>query len=165
MQEPFSVSIPRNDHFNGKIPGWGTGKLVALVSAEVLSTKNISMDTSGTSSFFGTPQTNYLQLTLKNGTLTEWTHKVSSSGHVSLKLPTTQSSYRLFAFYEVLTHEKNLVYSSEPSKTIRDNGSYVVDHYSSRGAQTTIKFWEKHLLTDEIKELLMDVGNYGKIVR
>lgn len=155
------MKISKNGHFNGKIPGWGTGKLVALVSAEVLSTKNISMNTAGTPSFLGTPQTYYLQMTLKNGTLTEWTNEVSSSGHVSLKLPTTES-YRLFAFYESLSHEKNLDYSSEPSKTIWDNGSYVVDHYSARGAQTTIKFWEKHLLTDEIKELLMDVGNYGK---
>lgn len=101
-------------------------------------------------------------MTLKNDTLAEWTHKVSASGYVSLGLPTTGSSYRLFAFYERLSHEKNLDYSSEPSKTIWDNGSFVVDHFSARGAQTTIKFWEKYLLTDEIKQLLMDVGNYGE---
>lgn len=162
VQGPFSVTIPKDGHFNDRIPGWGTGKLVALVSAEVLSIKNISMNTAGTPSFFGTPQTYYLQLTLKNGTLTDWTDQVSSSGHVSLRLASTESSYRLFAFYEFLSHEKNLDYSSEPSKTIWDNGSYVVDHYSARGAQTTIKFWEKYLLTDEIKQLLMDVGNYGE---
>lgn len=157
--------MPKNGRFKGKIPGWGSGKLVALVSAEMLSSKNISMDTAGTASFLGIPQSYYIQMTLKNGSLTEWTDKVSSTGHVSLRLAATKSStYQLFAFYEFLSHEKNLEYTSSPSKTIWDNGSYVVDHYSARGAQTTTKFWEKHLLTDEVQELLMNVGNYGKLL-
>jgi hypothetical protein len=157
--------VPKTGRFDGKIPGWGTGELVALVSAEVLSSKNISMNTAGTASFLGTPQTYYIQMTLKDGSLTEWTDKVSSNGHVSLKLAQTESStHRLFAFYQFLSHNKNLEYSASPSKTIWDNGSYIVDHYSARGAQTTTKFWEEHLLTDEIKELLMSVGNYGKLL-
>ncbi|KAJ5670799.1 uncharacterized protein N7477_006162, partial [Penicillium maclennaniae] len=160
--EPFSVVVPHNGRFSGKIPGWGSGQLVALVSAEVLSSKNISMDTAGTASFLGTPQSYYIQMVLRNGSLNDWSDMVSSTGQVSLNIGTTKSStYRLFAFYQFLSHNKNLDFAASPSKTIWDNGSYIVDHYSARGAQTTTKFWEKHLLTEEVKELLMSVGHYG----
>jgi hypothetical protein len=98
---------------------------------------------------------------LKNGTLVDQAQNVSSTGHASLKLP-TGSSYRLFAFYQSLTHEKNLEYSSGTGETIWDNGSYVVDHYSPRGAQVVAKFWEKYILRDGVKNTLMEVGNYGK---
>lgn len=163
FQEPFSTPIPENGRFEGKLPGWGTGKLVALVSAEVLSTKKIDLAGGGIT-LLGTPQTSYQQLTLRNGSLTEWTEKVSSSGHVSLQLATSKSTtYRLFAFYEFLSHEKNLDYASDQPKTIFDNGSYAVDHFSARGAQTTIKFWEKHILTDNVRALLKEVGNYGRL--
>lgn len=80
---------------------------------------------------------------------------------VSLKLP-AGSSYRLFAFYQSLTHEKNLEYSSGIGETIWDNGSYVVDHYSPQGAQVVATFWEKYILPDGVKDLLIEVGNYGK---
>jgi hypothetical protein len=98
---------------------------------------------------------------LKNGTLFDWAKNVSSTGHVSLKFP-NGSSRRLFAFYQFLSHEKNLEYSSGTGKTIWDNGSYVVDHYSAKGAQVVAKFWETYILPDGVKELLMEVGNYGK---
>jgi hypothetical protein len=144
------------------IPGWGAGELVALVSAEVLSSKNMSV--AAGMALFGEPQTWYLQLTLKSGTLKEWTQHVSSTGHVSLKLPAAKSPYRLFAFYQFQTDEKNLDYSANASETIFDNGSYTVDHFSARGAHTTTRFWEEHLLKDGVQELLMNVGHYGKYI-
>jgi hypothetical protein len=99
---------------------------------------------------------------LKNGTLVDWAKDVSSTGHVSLKFP-SESTHRLFAFYQFLSQEKNLEYSSGTGKTIWDNGSYVVDHYSAKGAQVVAKFWEKYILPEGVKELLMEVGNYGKM--
>lgn len=153
--------VSKNGRFNGRIPGWGSGELVALVSAEVLSTKNISLPTSAIS-LLDTSQTSYLKLTLRDGTLHEWTDRASSTGHVSLKLPKNQSStYRLFAFYQTRTLNKNLEYTDLKTSSITGNGSYIVDHYSARGAQTTTNFWDTHLLTDEIESLLKEVGNYG----
>lgn len=106
----------------------------------------------------------YTELTLRDGSLREWTtNDIPSSGHVSLKLSRTQeTSGRLFAFYQSLTHEKNLDISTHASGTIFDNGSYVVDHFSPKGAHVVSKFWEKHLLKGEVKQLLMQVGNYGQ---
>lgn len=75
---------------------------------------------------------------------------------------TNGSEYKLFAFYQKRTLSKSLPVSTNTTHTIFDNGSYTVDHYSATGAQTTTKFWEEYILTDGVKELLMQVGNYGK---
>lgn len=42
------------------------------------------------------------------------------------------------------------------------NGSYAVDHFSSRGAEAIARFWEKHILTNGVDELLKKAGGYGK---
>ncbi|PLB53682.1 hypothetical protein P170DRAFT_346874 [Aspergillus steynii IBT 23096] len=156
---PFSLQV--NGSFDGIIPGWGSGELVALVSAEVLSTQNIPMPDS--SSPLPGGQKSYQQLILRNGTLMDHASQVSSSGHVTLHLPTTssRSKYWLFAFYQYRTLHKNLQFNASSSKTIFDNGSYVVDHFSSRGARVTTRFWENHILTPRVEQLLREVGNYG----
>ena len=41
-------------------------------------------------------------------------------------------------------------YTEEPS--------FVVDHFSLEGTQAFIDYWNANILTDEIKELLLDVG-------
>ena len=42
-----------------------------------------------------------------------------------------------------------------------ENGSWVVDHYSSTGAQLVIDFWEEYLLDNNTRSLIEEVGNYG----
>ena len=72
------------------------------------------------------------------------------------------AQYRLFAYYQYQDLVKSLEIESNTTGTMFDNGSYTVDHYSSRGAQTVIDFWENHILNDtDVKELLTDVGKYG----
>ncbi|RAL14516.1 uncharacterized protein BO97DRAFT_422416 [Aspergillus homomorphus CBS 101889] len=83
---------------------------------------------------------------------------------IHLELPSSGGeSYRLFAFYQYLTHAQNVVVDSNFTGTIfDDNGYYTVDHFSARGAQVVTKIWDDYLLSDaEIKELLPEVGNYG----
>ena len=100
---------------------------------------------------------------LDHTTLSEITDQVSEEGQLSLSFPTgADCRYRIFAYYQRQPLNKNLRFTNNNMETIWDNGSYVVDHYSARGAQTVIQFWEKNILIDDIKELLMEVGNYGK---
>ncbi|KAE8395445.1 hypothetical protein BDV23DRAFT_178499 [Aspergillus alliaceus] len=157
---PSSVAVPANGSFDGILPDWGSGGLVALVSAEVISSEKIKNSTSPS----GTRIASYSRLLLKEGSLTDWTSQVAPSGHLSLTFPasTTQGPrYRLFAFYERLTHAHNLESQVNGSKTIFDHGSYIVDHFSARGAETVIKFWEKFILNEDVKSLLTQVGNYA----
>ncbi|KAI9035663.1 uncharacterized protein KD926_003141 [Aspergillus affinis] len=121
-----SAAVPSNGVFNDLVPGWGQGELVAVVSAQVLSSRNLSNPGAGIPIFETQP--NYTQYKLKNATLQEWSRNVSSAGQL-------QSTF--------------------------DHGSFAVDHYSARGAQTVTRFWEKHILKDEVKSLLAAVGNYG----
>ncbi|KAL3468836.1 hypothetical protein BJX99DRAFT_268992 [Aspergillus californicus] len=157
---PCSVEVPGNGSFDGRIPGWGTGDLVAVVSAFVISETNVSLP--GVNSAFVSGQDGYRSLVVDHGSLNDITERVSSDGHLSISFsPVTGVGYRIFAYYQKRTLHKNLTFDNNRTATIWDNGSYAVDHYSATGAQTTIAFWEKHILIDGIKELLMEVGNYG----
>ncbi|PYI11721.1 hypothetical protein BO78DRAFT_332935 [Aspergillus sclerotiicarbonarius CBS 121057] len=157
---PFNVSIPSNGSYNGRIPGWGTGELVSLVSARVVSS---SIIVNPASSLFSTPANNATRLVLATGSLADHTHEVTTNGTVSLAFNVTeQARYHLFAYYQYQDLVKNLDIEENSTGTIFDNGSYTVDHFSGRGAQTTINFWENYILNDtDIKELLQEVGRYG----
>ena len=146
--------------YTGRIPGWGTGELVGLVSARVVSS---SIVTSPADSIFGSPPTNATELVLQTDSLVDQTDAVQSDGTVDLRFDTANGAkYHLFAYYQYQDLAKNLDIQLNSTETIFDNGSYTVDHYSGRGAQTTIDFWESHILNDaEIRSLLGDVGKYA----
>ncbi|KAH8897161.1 hypothetical protein GQ53DRAFT_887412 [Thozetella sp. PMI_491] len=156
----FTKLVPGNSTFDGVIPGWGTGELVALIRAEVLSTQNLWYETT---SQFTTVNVTYDQYILKDKSLVEYTSSVDlDTGHAFISAGTTEgTSSRIFAFYQRLSLHKNLDFAATDDSSIFDNGSYIVDHYSARGAETITKFWETYILSDSIKSLLSDVGNYG----
>ncbi|GKZ86189.1 hypothetical protein AnigIFM56816_001241 [Aspergillus niger] len=157
---PYSREVATNGTFHDKLPGWGVGELVAVVSARVISHTNVSLPE--VDSPYLTAQSSYISLVLDHTTLSEITDQVSEEGQLSLSFPTgADCRYRIFAYYQRQPLNKNLRFTNNNMETIWDNGSYVVDHYSARGAQTVIQFWEKNILIDGIKELLMEVGNYG----
>ncbi|PYH70546.1 uncharacterized protein BO88DRAFT_479644 [Aspergillus vadensis CBS 113365] len=157
---PFNVSVPSNGTYNGQIPGWGTGELVSLVSARVVNTSTI---VNPASSLFSTPANNATRVILATESLVDYTDVVSANGMVSLSFNVSEHySYRLFAYYQYQDLVKNLDIYENTTGSIFDNGSYTVDHFSARGAQTTIDFWENYILNDtDIKALLEEVGRYG----
>lgn len=98
---------------------------------------------------------------LRNASLTDHTDKVRHDGIVELRFD-TKSTRHLFAYYQYQDLAKNLDIETNTTESIFDNGSYIVDHFSTRGAQTTIDFWEKHILNDsETRQLLSEVGKYA----
>lgn len=89
------------------------------------------------------------------------------TGRVSLKLPRVkgESHYRLFAFYERLSGNRNLHFESPRHETIFDDGSYAVDHFDGRGAKVIARFWKNYILDEEVHQLLSKVGRYGKLIQ
>ncbi|RDW76315.1 uncharacterized protein DSM5745_06307 [Aspergillus mulundensis] len=158
---PYSIEIDTNGTFQGQIPGWGDGELIACVSARVLSQTNVSLPE--INSPFLSGQDGYLRVVLDHESLTDITNQVSRDGQLSVTFPTYTDAvgHRVFAYYQKRTLHKNLVFENNATATIWDNGSYAVDHYSARGAQTVIHFWEEHILIDGIKELVKEVGHYA----
>ena len=47
-----------------------------------------------------------------------------------------------------------------PIQDYKQNGSWVVDHFSAEGAQLIIDFWPESLLFDNTPDLIRQVGNY-----
>lgn len=141
-------------------PGWGTGNLVALVSALVTYNQSVSYEIVG---YIPTHVT-YNEVVLSSTSLVDHTDEVYEAGTIDLSFPTTDNTsyYQLFAFYEKLSHNKNIVFNSSVQNTIFDEGSYIVDHYDAKGAEVVIDFWNDHILSDDIRKQLRHAGNYGK---
>jgi hypothetical protein len=106
------------------------------------------------------PQSSYLELVLDEASLQDVTHNVSSDGILVIQSSGSSNPY-VFSFYQKRTLHKALEVESNRTDTILANGSFVVDHFSKEGAKTVIDYWNNHILTDDIRQLLGDVGNYG----
>ncbi|KAJ0119379.1 hypothetical protein J7T55_013618 [Diaporthe amygdali] len=156
-----SQTIPRGGGFNGTIPGWSSGELVAAVSAIVVSRTNVTYNVTG---ILGVTKVTYEDLVLQNDSLIDITSMISEKGRLILKAPLNLPyghDQELFFFYQKLSHNQNVHFASNTTATIWDNGSYVVDHFSAQGARTVQAFWEEYILTDNVKFLLQEVGHYG----
>ncbi|KAL3441425.1 hypothetical protein BJX65DRAFT_322380 [Aspergillus insuetus] len=155
---PVTSLLSASTSLNGTIPGWGQGKLIALLSAEMVSSENVTE----ASPVFSLPMS-YTKLVVQSGSIVDLTSQVSESGQVSLSAATSPSGTETwtFAIYERKTLKKNLLFPVTASDTIFDNGLFTVDHFSRRGAKTIIKFWQEHMLHGEIVDLLKEVGGYG----
>ncbi|GJC88873.1 hypothetical protein ColLi_11711 [Colletotrichum liriopes] len=85
-----------------------------------------------------------------------------ATGALTIKFPPSgDARFKIFAFYQKLSGNKNLKFESNSSSTLWDNGSYTVDHFSAQGARVTTDFWEKYILDDQVTAKLKEVGNYG----
>lgn len=152
--------MPDNGTFSTVIPGWETGELVFFVSALVNSNSTITYEAAGS---VVAQNVTYDQYVLAPESLLDQTNHVSANGTVQISFPQTKEEqhYRLFAFYQKLSGNKNLQFTTSRNDSIFDAG-YVVDHFDGRGAETIINFWEEHMLVRGIREQLQRVGHYGE---
>lgn len=167
----YNVSVPVGGNFTGMLPGFGTGgELVAATTGLVLSSvytdaPEPSLPNDGI--------TNRTQVTLSFESLQDVTDQVSASGEISLSFPSNSTAsgmeYLLFAFYQEHTEYREQeppgqIIASVPQSPVTSyvqNGSWVVDHFSTAGAQAVIDFWNTFLLDSGTVALLAEVGQYG----
>lgn len=169
---PHNKSVAIGGTFDGVLPGWGNGNFVSASTALVTHSENSTFyalpDWVGPYFYNGTTQT------LDATTLEDVTDKVDANGHLSLDFPSKVANglhYEVFAFYQNLSGYREQASPRElldvgsapqsPVNTFVQNGSWVVDHFSAKGAQVIIDFWEKYLLDEETLQLIKEVGNYG----
>lgn len=135
---------------------------MAAVSSVVVARTNVSYNVSGVQ---GPTTVSYQDLILDSESLEDITSSISKRGDLSTDSHGhgVSSERQLFFFYQKLSGEKNLHFDSNKTETIWDRGSYTVDHFSSKGAETIRDFWERHMFVDGVRELLLGgVGNYGE---
>ncbi len=143
----IQTTLKPNTTFSGPLAGWGTGSLEAavLAGAPVGTSKLVAAST-----------------------LTDLTASVGPDGHLNFTTPSSADyNYILFSVY--LIHSDWQAQDSPllmqgpqtPPASWIQNGSWANDHFSARGAQMAIKFWEEHVLTDGVLELIQQVGNYA----
>lgn len=162
----FNQTVPIGSTFDVILPGWGTGQLQAAVTGLVTSSINTS---SSKPSLPNDPPATREQNTLSTASLQDVTAQVQSDGSLDMTFPadSTGLHYSVFAVYLIQTHQRN---EADPTTLVGPetiphdfvhNGSWTVDHFSTRGAKVMTDFWEKYLLVDGTKEALMEVANYG----
>ncbi|KAG4264796.1 hypothetical protein FPRO03_00080 [Fusarium proliferatum] len=71
--------------------------------------------------------------------------------------PKDYKEYVVFAHYERYTNQRSC--DGVPTDVIA-NGSWVTDHFSAAGAKLASQFWEKNLLSTQIRQLLREVGKH-----
>ncbi|KAH7245011.1 hypothetical protein BKA59DRAFT_526423 [Fusarium tricinctum] len=147
---PYNISIPVGSSFDGVIPGidrWGLKALHAVVTGLVTDKRNVI---------------------LASHSLQVHTEDVAPDGRLSFHCPSDDAGLQcnLFVFY--LIHSDYRAQASPYDiggpqtvpQTFLQNGSWAVDHFSAAGARVIMDFWERYLLTNGTRELLMEVGNY-----
>ncbi|KAK5129265.1 hypothetical protein LTR08_003644 [Meristemomyces frigidus] len=170
---PFNTSVPVGGTFDGVLPGWGEVDGGEFVAATVgLLTSQESANYSASPAWLGPVFYSGSQRTLATSSLQDVTTEVdTATGQLSVTFPANADGieYQVFAFYQNHTNYfeqappgyVNHSVPQSPVETFRQNGSVVVDHFSSTGAQLIIDFWEKYLLTNGSRELIQEVGNYA----
>ncbi|KAH9845761.1 alpha-L-rhamnosidase [Teratosphaeria destructans] len=169
---PFNVSVPIGGSFDGTLPGWNNVTGGEFVAASIgLVTNRSSAVFSASPAFIGYKYNGTNQV-LSASSLVDVTDLVdTSTGHLSYTFPSDVNGleFLVFAFYQNQTNYMeqagpwyvNTAVTQSPVESYRENGSWIVDHFSSTGAQLVIDFWEKYLLSDGSRELIQEVGNYA----
>ncbi|KAM0204159.1 hypothetical protein ACHAQI_009984 [Fusarium lateritium] len=83
--------------------------------------------------------------------------KYVKDGKITWTAPKDYEEYVLFAHYERYTNQRSA--DGIPTDVIA-NGSWVTDHFSAAGAKLAAQFWEKNLLSTQIRQLLKEVGEH-----
>ncbi|KAL9067682.1 MAG: hypothetical protein Q9157_006735 [Trypethelium eluteriae] len=178
----YNISVPLGESYSNILPGWGIGKLQAVVGGRIVSSFNITVPP--TASFGGTAElnatgtypslpgdtpANRTQVTLAANSLQDLTAHVGSDGRLSYTClqNSTGSGCTLFVIYLIHSDyraQQDPEFLGGPQTAPQSwlqNGSWAVDHFSALGAQIITNFWEQFVLTNGTRELLMSVGNYG----
>ncbi|SCO30892.1 uncharacterized protein FFMR_02093 [Fusarium fujikuroi] len=171
------VSVKGGEKFDGALPAadikwnenlgyihpqekFGGSRLIGVSAAAVASSKSPAQHTQlivvlttfqenasdESNTFISLHEKSLIDLTknVKNGKLT-WT------------APKDYKEYILFAHYERYTNQRSC--DGVPTDVIA-NGSWVTDHFSAAGAKLASQFWEKNLLSTQIRQLLREVGKH-----
>lgn len=155
---PFSVNISKGSSGLDTIPGWG-----GRYNADSLFTAVTGLVVSENS--------NGSKVTLAADSLQDVTHlvsKIDGSLNLEFESPEDGIKFVLFAFYQDLAQYREVAAPSavatavpqSPVQNYRQNGSWVVDHFSTAGAQLIIDFWNSSLLGDNTSEAIANVGNF-----
>ena len=94
--------------------------------------------------------------------MTDLTDRVID-GTLDWAAPSDHDEYVLFAVYERFTNQRSCV-APLGAQDLLANGSWITDHFSSKGAELVIDLWENTILDDNMKQKLKSVGTHSKTV-
>lgn len=92
--------------------------------------------------------------------MVDLTHQVDN-GRLSWDAPQGNNMWKVFSFWEGHTNQISCFNGANGTTPI-ERGSFVVDHFSKKGAEVHTKIFEEYVLKNEsTRESLRLNGNYG----
>ena len=132
---------------------YGIPNLTAVIAMEVLDIGIENVSLSGTDVPFKTTMLNvssFIDLTAR-----------AQGGQLKWSAPAGNSTWRIMSFWEKYTNQKECAGGVSPANFVQ-NGSWIVDHFSSSGAKVVTDFWDQDILNDtDISQLMRSVGEYA----
>lgn len=107
------------------------------------------------------PEYEFVDIILDEESLVDITDSVVNNT-LRWTAPTKFANYTLFAVYEKFTLQRSVDPIDHAAELI-GNGSWITDHFSASGANLVIDFWDEHILGGEVRELIKNVGEHGKV--
>ncbi|PVI04053.1 hypothetical protein DM02DRAFT_694583 [Periconia macrospinosa] len=125
---------------------WGSNELVAVVAGRIVIENLLSG--------------NHYVSVLEENSLINLTN-ITNEGTLTWTAPEGNETWIIFSIYERYTNQRSCV-SIANATTALGNGSWMVDHWSARGAKLTTDFWDQQILSDaSIAALMRDAGGYA----
>ncbi|KAF7898807.1 hypothetical protein EAE99_012363 [Botrytis elliptica] len=155
-----NIKVSAGDKYEGKIPGYGNGTLLSVTTAAILHSENFSTPNLA-AGLIPNGFINWTVWNISGDSLSDVTSGVRPDCTISLEFPQHQTAkeYFLWASYFRLSSDQAAIPGSYPQNSLQ-NGSFAVDHFSTRGAKVTTVFLEKYVLINGVKELFQQVGKY-----
>ncbi|KAJ6028025.1 secreted protein [Penicillium herquei] len=149
----YNSTFSSSSGFSGTIPGWGSGRLTAVTTGTIKS---------NTSS----------KVVLYESSLRDVTSMVGNNGRLTIHSSNTSPGSQAVIFAYYLTHSEYRAAPDPTSPSIEtavpqspvthysQNGSWVVDHFSTAGARVVASYWKQSIISSKIGALVREVGNY-----
>ncbi|WP_210491766.1 glycosyl hydrolase [Patulibacter sp. SYSU D01012] len=91
---------------------------------------------------------------LDRASVRDVTADVDADGDLSWTAPDDGGTWVLIAFRQTASGQAGSPYTAPNADTFPSGKGYVVDHLSTEGARLTTDFWDEHLLTPQVRQLV-----------
>ncbi|MGX6449269.1 glycosyl hydrolase, partial [Patulibacter sp. S7RM1-6] len=94
---------------------------------------------------------------LDRSSVRDVTDRVAADGTLDWTAPDDGGTWTVIAFRQTASGQTGSPYTAPNADTFASGKGYVVDHLSTDGARLTTDYWDEHLLTPEVRQLVDDL--------
>lgn len=94
---------------------------------------------------------------LDRSTVKDVTDQVDASGNLTWTAPSDGGTWNVIVFRQTASGQLGSPFTAPNADTFASGNGYVVDHLSSEGAQVSTDYWDRNILTPQVRALIDDL--------